>query len=209
MEIEEQVMAKYSKIQPASVGSTAPGIVRYHDFSSESGDNPNQLVTARKTPLIRVAPNTTSQNRERSGYMYDNIFQMGVTNGVYTDVVRFTCLDSRDDAVPSSNELWTRVLWRCSAAGHSSAVGSGSIYRVGNIDYAGASPTNTTNIVNGADGNSPQLRWTHSNFVSTFAVAGSGTASGGLNTLVHLQIYFCRGAGSAGAHIYFDLEELI
>lgn len=213
-------MALYSDVKASSVGRVASsGLIgsasttqRYHDFSSGSGGSHNGFSVVEKHSTIKISPvNTISVARERSNYYYHNTFFIspgkGAGNG--TDILKFTTLDQRDDAVPSANEVYNRIMWECRACGHSSAQGSGSRHQIGQIDFNGGSPTNTTNTVDNTDGSAPIFTWTHSNYVSTLEVAGAGSGAGGLNCNVDVQIWFNRGAGPAGAHVIYLLEELV
>ena len=213
-------MALYSDVKASSVGRIASSglvgsssdVTRYHDFSSGSGGSHNGFSVVEKHSIIRVSPvNTISVERERSNYSYHNTFFLPVGKGAGngTDILRFTTLDSRDDAVPSSNELYNRIMWECRACGHSSATGSGSRHQIGQIDFNGGSPTNTTNTVDNTEGSAPIFTWSHSNYVSTLEVAGAGSGSGGLNCNVDVKIWFNRGAGAAGAYVIYLLEELV
>ena len=213
-------MALYSDVKASSVGriassgliGAAGNVLRHHDFGAGSGDHPRGFSVVEKHSTIKISPiNTTSADRERSNYYYHNTFFIspgkGAGNG--QDILRFTTLDIADDAVPSNSEVYNRIMWECRACGHSSAQGSGSRHQIGQIDFNGASPTNTTNTVDNTDGSAPIFTWTHSNYVSTLEVAGAGSGAGGLNCNVDVQIWFNRGAGSRGAFVYYKLEELV
>jgi hypothetical protein len=213
-------MALYSDVKASSVGrvassgliGSATDVTRYHDFSASSGNYPRGFSVVEKHATIRVSPvNTISADRERSNYYYHNTFFInpgkGAGNGI--DILRFTTLDIADDAVPSSSEVYNRIMWECRGCGHSSAQGSGSRFQIGQIDFNGASPTNTTNTVNQTDGSAPIFTWTHSNYVSTLEVAGAGSGAGSQMMNVDVRIWFNRGAGSRGSFVYYKLEELV
>ena len=167
----------------------------------------------RKGGLVQVGSNLTGSNatqtlRERQQYMYQNCFYVAASANTGIDVLRYTMLDTADDAVPSNSEVYGRVNWICWAGGHTNATGNGSTHIIGTIDYNGASPSNGTQHAS-SDGNGPSFAWNHSNFVSTLNVQGSG-ASGNVGYFtVFVQILFTHGAGGRGSSIYYKLEELI
>ena len=196
-----------------------PGTTMHHwgqayQDSSDTLDPPFvNAAQIRKGGLVQVASNLTGsaavqQLRERQQYMYQNVFYVAPSANTGVDILRYTMLDTADDAVPSSSEVYGRVNWICWAGGHTNATGNGSKHQIGVIDYNGASPSNGTSHSHG-DGNAPDFAWNHSNFVSTLNVQGSGASSNVGYFTIFVQVLFTHGAGSRGSAIYYKLEELV
>ncbi len=196
-----------------------PGTTMHHwgqAYQDSAGTLNPPFVNAaqiRKGGLVQVASNLTGgvaveRLRERQQYMYQNCFYVAATANTGVDIIRYTMKDYDDDAVPGSSEVYGRVNWICWGGGHTNATGNGSNYTIGCIDYNGASPTNGTSHAS-SDGNSPTFAWTHSNFVSTLNVQGSGASSNTGYFTIFVQILFTHGAGSRGSAIYYELEELV
>ena len=206
-------------IQSPILGSTPPllvdpGTTMYHwgqPYQDSDGTLDPPFVNAaqiRKGGLVQVANAANSAALERSQFLYQNCFYLAPSADNGTDILRYTMLDRTDDAVPSSSEVYGRVNWICWGGGHTNATGNGSIHQIGCIDYNGASPTNGTSHTH-SDGNSPTFEWTHSNYVSTLNVQGSGSSSNVGYFTIFVQILFTHGAGSRGSAIYYKLEELV
>jgi hypothetical protein len=206
-------------IQSPILGSTPallvdPGTTMYHwgqPYQDSDGTLTPPFVNAaqiRKGALVQVANAANTAATERSQFLYQNCFYLTPSADTGTDILRYTMLDRSDDAVPSSSEVYGRVNWICWAGGHTNATGNGSKHQIGVIDYNGASPTNGTSHTS-SDGNAPDFAWTHSNFVSTLNVQGSGASSNVGYFTVYVQILFTHGAGSRGSAIYYKLEELV
>ena len=191
-----------------------PGTTMHHwgqAYQDSSGTLDPPFVNAaqiRKGGLVQVANAANSTATERSQFLYQNCFYLTPSADTGTDILRYTMLDRSDDAVPSSSEVYGRVNWICWGGGHTNATGNGSIHQIGCIDYNGASPTNGTSHTH-SDGNSPTFAWTHSNFVSTLNVQGSGASSNVGYFTIFVQVLFTHGAGSRGSAIYYKLEELV
>ena len=167
----------------------------------------------RKGGLVQIASNLTGSIatqalRERQQYMYQNVFYLAPSANTGIDILRYTMLDIDDDAVPSNSEVYGRVNWICWGGGHTNATGNGSKHQIGVIDYNGASPSNGTSHSHG-DGNAPDFAWSHSNFVSTLNVQGSGASSNVGYYSIYVQILFTHHAGSRGSSVYYKLEELV
>ena len=196
-----------------------PGTTMHHwgqAYQDSDGTLNPPFVNAaqiRKGGLVQVASNLTGgvaveRLRERQQYLYQNTFYLAPSGDTGIDILRYTMLDYADDAVPSSSEVYGRVNWICWAGGHTNSTGNGSKHEIGCIDYNGASPTNGTSHSH-ADGNAPDFAWSHSNYVSTLNVQGSGASSNVGYYSVYVQILFTHGAGSKGSAIYYKLEELV
>jgi len=196
-----------------------PGTTMHHwgqAYQDSSGTLDPPFVNAaqiRKGGLVQVASNitggaSTQQLRERQQYLYQNVFYVAPSANTGTDILRYTMLDNTDDAIPSGSEVYGRVNWICWAGGHTNSTGSGAKHQIGTIDYNGASPTNGTSHTS-SDGNAPDFAWTHSNYVSTLNVQGSGASTNVGYFSVYVQILFTHQAGSRGAHVYYKLEELV
>lgn len=197
--------------------SIEAGTTLHHSGWTDSAGTINppfvNAAQIRKGGLVQVGSNLTGSAatqtlRERQQYMYQNCFYVAPSANTGIDILRYTMLDNADDAIPGSSEVYGRVNWICWAGGHTNATGNGSTHIIGTIDYNGASPTNGTQHAS-SDGNGPSFAWSHSNFVSTLNVQGSGNSGNVGYFTVFVQILFTHGAGSRGAHIYYKLEELV
>ena len=197
--------------------SIEAGTTLHHSGWTDSAGTINppfvNAAQIRKGGLVQVASNLTGSAavqtlRERQQYMYQNVFYVAATANVGVNILRYTMLDYADDAVPSNSEVYGRVNWICWGGGHTNSVGSGANHVIGTIDYNGASPTNATSHTH-ADGNGPTFAWSHSNYVSTLNVQGSGASSNTGYFSVYVQILFTHQAGAKGSAIYYKLEELV
>lgn len=190
--------------------------LRHTGWTDSAGtlNTPNiNAAQIRKGGLVQIASNITGSaatqaRRERQQYMYQNNFYVAATANSGVDILRYTMLDVADDAIPSGSEVYGRVNWICWAGGHTNSTGSGAKHQIGTIDYNGANPTNGTSHTS-TDGNAPDFTWSHSNYVSTLNVQGSGASGNTGYFNVFVQILFTHQAGSRGSSVYYKLEELV